>query len=76
MVQRNLTITLESDWKAALRATAKLAKAKTYQGAVLNFETLRSSLDSSLKGAGNCCVLLKAAERSRYVNRPGWLIGM
>ena len=39
MMQRNLTITLEPDWKAALRATAKLAKAKTYQGEVLNFET-------------------------------------
>ncbi len=30
MMQRNLTITLESDWKAAMRATAKLAKAKTF----------------------------------------------
>jgi predicted transcriptional regulator len=39
MMQRNLTITLEPDWKAVLRATAKLAKAKTYQGEVLNFET-------------------------------------
>ena len=39
MMQRNLTITLEPDWKAALRATAKLAKSKTYQGEVLNFET-------------------------------------
>ena len=39
MMQRNLTITLEPDWKAALRATAKFAKAKTYQGEVLNFET-------------------------------------
>ena len=38
-MQRNLTITLEPDWKAALRATAKFAKAKTYQGEVLNFET-------------------------------------
>jgi predicted transcriptional regulator len=39
MMQRNLTITLESDWKAALRSTAKRAKARTYQGEVLNFET-------------------------------------
>jgi predicted transcriptional regulator len=39
MMQRNLTITLEPDWKAALRATAKRAQAKTYQGEVLNFET-------------------------------------
>ena len=38
-MQRNLTITLEPDWKAALRAIAMLAKAKTYQGEVLNFET-------------------------------------
>ena len=39
MMKRNLTITLESDWKAALRATAQLAKAEAYQGEVLNFET-------------------------------------
>ncbi|NDC38932.1 MAG: hypothetical protein EBZ48_12925 [Proteobacteria bacterium] len=39
MMQRNLTITLEPDWKAGLRAAAKLATAKTYQGEVLNFET-------------------------------------
>lgn len=39
MMQRNLTITLEPDWKAALRSTAKRAKARTYQGEVLNFET-------------------------------------
>ena len=39
MMERNLTITLEPDWKAALRATAQLAKAEAYQGEVLNFET-------------------------------------
>ena len=39
MMERNLTITLAPDWKAALRATAQLAKAETYQGEVLNFET-------------------------------------
>ena len=38
-MQCNLTITLEPDWKAALRATAKFAKAKTYQGEVGNCET-------------------------------------
>jgi predicted transcriptional regulator len=39
MTDRYLTITLQPDWRGALRATAKLAKADTYQGEVLNFET-------------------------------------
>ncbi len=39
MMERNLTISLQPDWKAALRATAKRATAKAYQGEVLNFET-------------------------------------
>jgi predicted transcriptional regulator len=39
MMGRTLTITLNPDWRAALRATGKLAKAETYQGEVLNFET-------------------------------------
>ena len=39
MTQRNLTITLQSDWKAAIRAAGVAAKADTYQGEVLNFET-------------------------------------
>jgi len=39
MTGRNLKITLEPDWKAALRATAQLPKAETYQAEVLNFET-------------------------------------
>jgi predicted transcriptional regulator len=30
---------LQSDWQGALRAAAKAAKASTYQGEVLNFET-------------------------------------
>ena len=38
MTERYLTITLQSDWKAALRGTAKAARADTYQGEVLNFE--------------------------------------
>lgn len=38
MNQRYLTITLQSDWKGALRA-AQSAKAEHYQGEVLNFET-------------------------------------
>ena len=39
MTQRNLTITLQPDWKAAIREAGVAAKADTYQGEVLNFET-------------------------------------
>ena len=39
MTQRKLTITLRPDWKAAIRAVGVAAKADTYQGEVLNFET-------------------------------------
>jgi predicted transcriptional regulator len=36
---RNLTITLQPDWKAAIRQAGKRAHASTYQGETLNFET-------------------------------------
>lgn len=39
MNQRHLTITLRPDWKAALRAAGKAARANSYQGEVLNFES-------------------------------------
>lgn len=39
MTDRYLTITLQPDWKAALRALAPAAKANKYQGEVLNFES-------------------------------------
>lgn len=39
MSDRYLTITMQPDWKAGLRAAAKAAKAGGYQGEVLNFET-------------------------------------
>ena len=39
MPDRHLTITLQPDWQAGLRQAATLAKARTYQGEVLNFET-------------------------------------
>ena len=39
MTQRNLTITLQPDWKTAIRAVGVAAKADSYQGEVLNFET-------------------------------------
>lgn len=39
MTNRYLTITMQADWKAALRTTAKAGKQSTYQGEVLNFES-------------------------------------
>ena len=39
MLFRSLTITLQPDWKGALRAMAQAAKADEYQGEVLNFES-------------------------------------
>jgi len=39
MTDRYLTITLQADWKAALRAMGSAAKANGYQGEVLNFES-------------------------------------
>lgn len=36
---RNLTITLDQNWIGALRAAGKRAKAATYQGEILNFES-------------------------------------
>ena len=39
MTERYLTITLQPDWKSALRNAARLAQADTYQGEILNFES-------------------------------------
>ncbi len=39
MKNRYLTITMQPDWQGALRAAGKAAKADTYQGEVLNFES-------------------------------------
>ena len=39
MIERYLTITLQPNWKGALRAMAKTAQADNYQGEVLNFES-------------------------------------
>lgn len=38
MTTRRLLITMNSNWRDALRAAAKRASARTYQGEVLNFE--------------------------------------
>ena len=47
MTERYLTITLQPDWKGALRAMAKTAQADKYQGEVLNFESPGSAALSS-----------------------------
>jgi len=39
MTDRYLTITLQPDWKSALRAMGASAKTNQYQGEVLNFES-------------------------------------
>ncbi|MBV8045608.1 MAG: hypothetical protein JO171_00520 [Paludibacterium sp.] len=39
MTERYLTITLQPDWKQALRGVAEAAKADSYQGETLNFES-------------------------------------
>jgi len=39
MKERRLTITMQPDWRGALRAVGKSVKANTYQGEVLNFES-------------------------------------
>ncbi len=38
-MERMLTITLQPDWKSALRTAGQAAKADSYQGEVLNFES-------------------------------------
>jgi predicted transcriptional regulator len=37
--RRTLTITLQPDWRAALRRAGKRAQSERYQGEMLNFET-------------------------------------
>lgn len=39
MTKRTLMITMNADWRAALRTAGKRAAASSYQGEVLNFET-------------------------------------
>ncbi len=42
MTERTLTITMNADWRAALRAAGKRASARSYKGEVLNFESAGS----------------------------------
>ncbi len=40
MTKRTLMISLNAEWRAGLRAAAKRATARSYQGEVLNFKPL------------------------------------
>jgi predicted transcriptional regulator len=75
MTERHLTITLQPDWRAAIRAAGVAAKSDSYQGEVLNFETpaqffgklsgKRWSIVRAAQGKGEMSV----RELARVVNR-------
>jgi predicted transcriptional regulator len=79
MKQRHLTITLQSDWRAALRRAGARAKASTYQGESLNFESpgvffsrlseKRWALVRTLQGRGELAVRELARRVGRDVKR-------
>ena len=79
MTPRHLTITLEPDWRAALRRAGARAKASTYQGEALNFESpgsffsqlseKRWALVRALQGQGELAVRELARRVGRDVKR-------
>ena len=79
MEERTLTITLNPDWRTALRMAGTLAKADTYQGERLNFESVgalfgrlterRWILVRMLMGAGELSVRELARRIGRDVKR-------
>ncbi len=79
MTDRNLTITLQPDWRAALRAAGRRAQATSYQGEVLNFESpgvffgrltaRRWALLHALQGQGELAVRELARRVGRDVKR-------
>ena len=79
MEKRTLTITVQPDWKAALRAAGKAAQAETYQGEALNFESpdvflgrltaLRWSLVRQIMSAGDVSIRELARRAGRDVRR-------
>lgn len=72
---RSLTITLEPDWKTALRRAGQRAQASAYQGETLNFETpgaffgklteRRWSIIHALQADGGAVGLRELARRLR-----------
>ncbi|MBE0547200.1 MAG: hypothetical protein IH627_05950, partial [Rubrivivax sp.] len=79
MTDRTLTITLQPDWRAALRAAGRRAQAASYQGEVLNFESpgaffgrlteRRWALVHALQGQGELAVRELARRVGRDVKR-------
>lgn len=79
MTRRTLTITLSGDWRGELRAAAKRASARSYQGERLNFETAerffgklterRWALVHALQGQGAMSVRELARRVGRDVRR-------
>lgn len=79
MAPRTLTITMRSDWQAALRLAGQAAQADRYQGETLNFETpadffgrlteRRWALVQALMGAGELPVRELARRVGRDVKR-------
>lgn len=77
--RRTLTITLEPDWKSALRAAGKRAQASEYQGEVLNFESAaaffghlterRWAIVQALQGQGELALRELARRVQRDVKR-------
>ena len=90
MTQRHLTITLQPDWKIALRTIAKKAKKNTYQGETLNFESPaqffgklsenRWNIVRAAQGRGEMALRQLAREVKRDVKRVhedvGILVGL
>ena len=68
MTERYLTITLQPDWKGALRAMAQAAKADEYQGEVLNFESPATSLGNFPRNVGKLFAPRKAKAICRCEN--------
>ena len=79
MEKRTLTITVQPDWKAVLRAAGGAAQAETYQGETLNFESpdvflsrltaLRWSLVRQIMSAGEMSIRGLARRVGRDVRR-------
>ena len=79
MNKRTLTITLQPDWRAALRAAGRSARAAAYQGEVLNFESpgqvfsrlseKRWDIVRALQGQGELAVRELARRVGRDVKR-------
>ena len=79
MTPRHLTITLQADWRTALRQAGARAQASGYQGEVLNFESpgaffsrlseKRWALVRALQGQGDLAVRELARRVGRDVKR-------